>query len=213
KEGQKVAIVGPTGCGKTTLINLLLRFYDTNSGKISVDGIAVNDLKREQLRSAYGMVLQDAWIRNATVRDNIKIGKKDATDEEVARAAKLARAHQFIIRLPKGYDTVIGEEGLSQGQKQLICIARVMLRLPPILILDEATSNIDTRTEIKIQEGFEVLTQGKTTFTVAHRLSTIRKADLILVMNEGNVVEKGTHTELLERKGFYYNLYNSQFEK
>ena len=210
--GQKVAIVGPTGCGKTTLINLLMRFYDLNSGKISVDGNEITKLKRSSLRTAYGMVLQDTWIRNASVKDNIKIGSPSATDEDIITASKRAKAHGFIKRLPNGYDTVIGENSLSQGQKQLLCIARVMLSLPPMLILDEATSSIDTRTEMQIQTAFDELTKGKTSFIVAHRLSTIKSADVILVMKDGNVIEQGSHTQLLEQKGFYHQLYYSQFE-
>ena len=214
EKGQRIAIVGPTGCGKTTFINLLMRFYDVNEGSISVDGHDIRDLTRNSLRQNYGMVLQDTWIRNGTVKENIAIGKPDATDEEINKAAKSSHAHSFIKRLPKGYDTVLTENGsiLSQGQKQLLCIARIMLCLPPMLILDEATSSIDTRTEIKIQEAFAKLMEGRTSFIVAHRLSTIREADLILVMNKGQIIEQGTHTSLLEKKGFYYNLYNSQFE-
>lgn len=211
-KGQKIAIVGPTGCGKTTLINLLMRFYEIDEGEISIDGKQIKDLKRKNLRSCYGMVLQDTWIRNATVKENIRIGKKDATDEEIILASKRSHAHGFIKRLPNGYDTVIGESGLSQGQKQLLCIARVMLALPPMLILDEATSSIDTRTEMKIQSAFDELTRGKTSFIVAHRLSTIRSADKILVMKDGNVIEQGSHEELISKGGFYYTLYNSQFE-
>ena len=211
--GEKVAIVGPTGCGKTTLINLIMRFYDVTSGEIDMDGVASKRIERKSLRRNIGMVLQDTWIRKASVKNNVAIGKPDATDEEIEEACKRAHCHGFITRLPNGYDTVIGEEGLSQGQKQLISIARVMLCLPPVLILDEATSNIDTRTEMKIQKAFYELTAGKTSFMVAHRLSTIRSADLILVMKDGNVIEQGKHAELLERKGFYYQLYNSQFEK
>ena len=215
KKGMHVAIVGPTGCGKTTLINLLMRFYDVNSGDISVDGVSIYNLKRQNLRSSYGMVLQDTWLKSGTIRDNIVIGKPDATDEEIISAAKATHAHNFIKRLPNGYDTVIGENtgNLSQGQKQLLCITRIMLSLPPMLILDEATSSIDTRTEIKIQKAFNKLTAGKTSFVVAHRLSTIIESDLILVMKDGNVIEQGSHKELLDRKGFYYNLYNSQFVK
>ncbi len=212
KSGQKIAIVGPTGCGKTTFINLLMRFYDVDEGKITVDGKDIKGVKRKALRACYGMVLQDAWIRKASVKDNIKIGKKDASDSEVEEAARLARADGFIKRLPFGYDTVISEDGLSEGQKQLLSIARVMLCLPPMIILDEATSSIDTRTEIKIQQAFDGLTEGKTSFIVAHRLSTIVSADVILVMNAGNVIEQGTHSELMEKKGFYYDLYNSQFK-
>lgn len=212
KAGQKVAIVGPTGCGKTTLIDLLMRFYDTIDGTISVDGKEIKDLKRSSLRECYGMVLQDTWIRKATVKENIKIGVPSATDEQIVTAAKRAKAHGFIKRLPNGYDTIISENSLSQGQKQLLCIARVMLRLPPMLILDEATSSIDTRTEMQIQTAFDELTKDKTSFIVAHRLSTIKKADLILVMKDGNVIEQGSHTQLLEQKGFYHQLYYSQFE-
>ncbi len=211
--GQRVAIVGPTGCGKTTVINLLMRFYDVTSGKICVEGNDIRELTRESLRSSYGMVLQETWLRSGTIRDNIVMGKPDATDEEVITAAKAAHAHSFIKRLPDGYNTVIGEDGgsLSQGQKQLLCIARIMLCLPPMLILDEATSSIDTRTEIKIQDAFAKLMKGRTSFIVAHRLSTIRDADIILVMKDGNIIEQGNHTELLEKNGFYANLYNSQF--
>ncbi len=215
RSAQKIAIVGPTGCGKTTLINLLMRFYDVNSGEISVDGKPINELRRKDLRSAYGMVLQDTWIRSGTVRENITIGKPNATDEEIIAAAKASHAHSFIKRLSKGYDTVIGEggENLSQGQKQLLCITRVMLCLPPMLILDEATSSIDTRTEIKIQKAFHNMMGSRTSFIVAHRLSTIRESDVILVMKDGNVIEQGTHEELLARGGFYSELYNSQFAK
>ena len=211
--GEKVAIVGPTGCGKTTLINLIMRFYDVTSGEIDMDGIPSKQIERKSLRRNIGMVLQDTWIRKASVKDNVAIGNPNATQEEIEEACKRAHCHGFISRLPNGYDTIIGEEGLSQGQKQLISIARVMLCLPPVLILDEATSNIDTRTEMKIQKAFYELTAGKTSFMVAHRLSTIRSADLILVMKDGNVIEQGKHAELLEKKGFYYQLYNSQFEK
>ena len=211
--GEKVAIVGPTGCGKTTLINLIMRFYDVTSGEIDMDGIPSKQIERKSLRRNIGMVLQDTWIRKASVKDNVAIGNPNATQEEIEEACKRAHCHGFISRLPDGYDTIIGEEGLSQGQKQLISIARVMLCLPPVLILDEATSNIDTRTEMKIQKAFYELTAGKTSFMVAHRLSTIRFADLILVMKDGNVIEQGKHAELLEKKGFYYQLYNSQFEK
>ena len=213
KPGQRIAIVGPTGCGKTTLINLLMRFYDVTAGEISVDGHAITSLTRKSLRKNYGMVLQDTWMRAGTVRDNIAIGKPNATDEEIIAAAKAAHAHSFIKRLSDGYNTVIGEDGgnLSQGQRQLISIARVMLVLPPMLILDEATSSIDTRTEMKIQEAFRTMMTGRTSFIVAHRLSTIKEADIILVMKDGNIIEQGTHTELLERRGFYYELYNSQF--
>lgn len=211
--GEKIAIVGPTGCGKTTLINLIMRFYDTDEGTISFDGEPIKGVTRKSLRKNVGMVLQDTWIRKATVKENVNIGMPDATDEQIETACRRAHCHGFISRLPQDYNTVIGEEGLSQGQKQLISIARVMLALPPVLILDEATSNIDTRTEMKIQKAFYELTAGKTSFMVAHRLSTIRSADLILVMKDGNVIEQGKHTELLEKKGFYYELYNSQFEK
>ena len=213
KPGQRVAIVGPTGCGKTTLINLLMRFYDVNSGKISVDGNDICRLTRGSLRTSYGMVLQETWLRAGTIRDNICMGKPDATDEEVIAAAKSAHAHSFIKRLPEGYNTVITEDGgsLSQGQKQLLCIARVMLCLPPMLILDEATSSIDTRTELKIQNAFATMMEGRTSFIVAHRLSTIQEADIILVMKDGNIIEQGSHETLLEKGGFYANLYNSQF--
>lgn len=213
KPGQRIAIVGPTGCGKTTLINLLMRFYDVDHGSICVDGQEIRNVTRGSLRTNYGMVLQDTWIRNATVKENIVIGKPEATMEEVIAAAKSSRAHDFIKRLPKGYDTVLGEDGgnLSQGQKQLLCITRVMLCLPPMLILDEATSSIDTRTEIKIQQAFTKMMEGRTSFIVAHRLSTIREADQILVMKEGNIIEQGNHQELLEQGGFYAELYNSQF--
>jgi ATP-binding cassette subfamily B protein len=212
--GQRIAIVGPTGCGKTTLINLLMRFYDVDSGAISVDGADVRYIKRKSLRTSWGMVLQDTWLKNATVRENIAFSKPDATDDEIRAAAKAAHAHSFIKRLPDGYDTVIGEggEGLSQGQRQLICIARVMLSLPPMLILDEATSSIDTRTEMKIQDAFTELMRGRTSFIVAHRLSTIREADTILVMRDGKIIEMGRHEELLKLGGFYSELYNSQFE-
>ncbi len=213
KRGQRIAIVGPTGCGKTTVINLLMRFYDVDSGSIRVDGQDIRAITRDSLRTSWGMVLQDTWLKNATVRENIMFSKPDATDEEIKSAAKAAHAHGFIKRLPNGYDTVIGEggEGLSEGQKQLICIARIMLSLPPMLILDEATSSIDTRTEMKIQDAFTELMQGRTSFIVAHRLSTIREADVILVMNDGKIVETGRHDELLAKGGFYANLYNSQF--
>ena len=211
--GEKIAIVGPTGCGKTTLINLIMRFYDTDEGTISFDGEPIKGVTRKSLRKNVGMVLQDTWVRKATVKENVNIGMPDATDEQIETACRRAHCHGFISRLPQGYNTVIGEEGLSQGQKQLVSIARVMLALPPVLILDEATSNIDTRTEMKIQKAFYELTAGKTSFMVAHRLSTIRSADLILVMKDGNVIEQGKHTELLEKKGLYYELYNSQFEK
>ena len=213
KPGQRVAIVGPTGCGKTTLINLLMRFYDVNSGKISVDGNDICHLTRGSLRTSYGMVLQETWLRAGTIRDNICMGRPDATDEEVIAAAKSAHAHSFIKRLPEGYNTVITEDGgsLSQGQKQLLCIARVMLCLPPMLILDEATSSIDTRTELKIQNAFATMMEGRTSFIVAHRLSTIQEADIILVMKDGNIIEQGSHETLLAKGGFYANLYNSQF--
>ncbi len=212
--GQRVAIVGPTGCGKTTLINLLMRFYDVNEGNIRVDGIDLRDMTRHSLRRNYGMVLQDTWLRSGTIRDNIIMGKPDATDEEIIAAARASHAHSFIRRLPDGYDTVIGEDGgsLSQGQKQLLCITRIMLCLPPMLILDEATSSIDTRTELKIQDAFARMMKGRTSFIVAHRLSTIRDADVILVMKDGNVIEQGKHDELLAKGGFYANLYNSQFD-
>ena len=212
--GQRIAIVGPTGCGKTTLINLLMRFYDVNSGSIKVSGTDIRDVTRASLRGSYGMVLQDTWLRAGTVRENIAYGKPDATMEEVIAAAKAAHAHSFIRRLPDGYDTVIAEDGgnISQGQKQLLCIARVMLCLPPMLILDEATSSIDTRTEVRIQKAFARMMQGRTSFIVAHRLSTIREADLILVMKDGHIVEQGNHDQLLAQGGFYAKLYNSQFE-
>lgn len=211
--GQRVAIVGPTGCGKTTMINLLMRFYDVESGSICVDGTDIRKITRESLRQNYGMVLQDTWLRKGTVLENIRMGRPEADREEVMEAARASHAHSFIKRLPKGYDTVLSEDGgsLSQGQKQLLCIARVMLCLPPMLILDEATSSIDTRTEVKIQEAFGRLMQGKTSFIVAHRLSTIREADMILVMKEGKIIEKGTHETLLQKQGFYAQLYNSQF--
>ncbi len=213
RPGQRVAIVGPTGCGKTTLINLLMRFYDVNAGEISIDGTPIRSMTRNSMRSLLGMVLQESWLFSGTVRENIAYGKPDATDEEILAAAKAAHAHSFIKRLPKGYDTIIAEDGgnLSQGQRQLLCIARVMLVDPPMLILDEATSNIDTRTEILVQEAFQKMMEGRTSFVVAHRLSTIREADVILVMNQGHVVEQGTHQELLAKGGFYANLYNSQF--
>ena len=213
KPGQRVAIVGPTGCGKTTVINLLMRFYDVNSGSIKVDGTDIRDITRGSLRTNYGMVLQETWLRSGTIRDNICMGKPDATEEEIIRAAKASHAHGFIKRLPNGYDTVITEDGgsLSQGQKQLLCITRVMLCLPPMLILDEATSSIDTRTEIKIQNAFATMMEGRTSFIVAHRLSTIQSADVILVMKDGNIIEQGNHETLLAQGGFYANLYNSQF--
>lgn len=213
KKGQRVAIVGPTGCGKTTIINLLMRFYDVDSGKIFVSGTDIRDITRGSLRTSYGMVLQETWLKTGTIRENIAMGKPDATMEEIIEAAKLSHAHGFIKRLPKGYDTVITEDGgsLSQGQKQLLCIARVMLCLPPMLILDEATSSIDTRTEIKIQNAFATMMKGRTSFIVAHRLSTIREADVILVMKDGSIIEQGNHEALLKQGGFYAELYNSQF--
>ena len=213
KPGQRVAIVGPTGCGKTTVINLLMRFYDVNKGKITLDGVPIQELTWESLRSSYGMVLQETWLKAGTIRDNISYGKPGATSEEVIEAAKQAHAHSFIKRLPKGYDTVMGEDGgsLSQGQKQLLCIARLMLLKPPVLILDEATSSIDTMTEIRIQKAFQKLMEGRTSFVVAHRLSTIKESDVILVMKDGHILETGKHEELLEKKGFYAQLYQSQF--
>lgn len=213
KPGQRIAIVGPTGCGKTTIINLLMRFYDVNGGAVYFEGTDIRNITRDSLRSSYGMVLQETWLKSGTVRENIAMGKPEANEEEIVSAAKASHAHGFIKRLPNGYDTVIAEDGgnLSQGQKQLLCIARVMLCLPPMLILDEATSSIDTRTEIKIQEAFASLMKGRTSFIVAHRLSTIREADVILVMKDGHIIEQGNHEQLLERKGFYYRLYNSQF--
>lgn len=213
KPGQKIAIVGPTGCGKTTLINLLMRFYDVDEGAIRMEGEDIRHITRESLRENYGMVLQETWLKSATIAENIAYGNPEATREEIIHAAKEAHAHGFITRMPDGYDTVITEEGgnLSQGQKQLLCIARVMLRLPPVLILDEATSSIDTRTEIRVQQAFEKLMEGRTSFIVAHRLSTIRSADRILVMKDGNIIEQGTHDELLEQNGFYRQLYESQF--
>ena len=214
KPGERVAIVGPTGCGKTTVINLLMRFYDVNSGSISVEDVDIREMTRHSLRAGYGMVLQETWLRAGTIRDNITVGKPDATQEEIEAAAKACHAHSFIMRLPEGYDTVISEDGgsLSQGQKQLLCITRVMLCLPPMLILDEATSSIDTRTEIKIQDSFAKMMNGRTSFIVAHRLSTIREADVILVMKDGHIIEQGNHEELLAKNVFYANLYNSQFE-
>ena len=214
KPGERVAIVGPTGCGKTTMINLLMRFYDVDAGKICVSGTDIRDISRISLRRSYGMVLQDTWLKSGTIYENIAYGRLDATKEQVIEAAKAAHAHSFIKRLPDGYDTVISEDGgnISQGQKQLLCIARVMLCLPPMLILDEATSSIDTRTEIKIQQAFANMMKGRTSFIVAHRLSTIREADIILVMDSGKVIEQGTHEELLAEKGFYAKLYNSQYE-
>lgn len=213
KPGMRVAIVGPTGCGKSTLINLLMRFYDVDTGSISVDGTDIRDMTRDSLRQNYGMVLQETWLKSGTIRENIAYGKPDAIDEEIVQAAKLAHSDSFIRRLPQGYDTVIAEDGgnLSQGQKQLLCITRVMLLLPPMLILDEATSSIDTRTEIRIQKAFNRMMQGRTSFIVAHRLSTIREADVILVMKDGNIIEKGNHDQLMAQNGFYTNLYNSQF--
>ena len=213
RAGQRVAIVGPTGCGKTTVINLLMRFYDVNAGKICVEGLDIRDVMRRSLRANYGMVLQETWLKAGTIRDNIVMGKPDATEEEIIEAAKASHAHSFIKRLPKGYDTVIGEDGgsLSQGQKQLLCITRVMLCLPPMLILDEATSSIDTRTELKIQQAFATMMKGRTSFIVAHRLSTIREADIILVMKDGNIIEQGNHETLLAQNGFYAKLYASQF--
>lgn len=213
KPGQRIAIVGPTGCGKTTIINLLMRFYDVDGGSISVDGNHIQNITRKSLRTSYGMVLQDTWLKKGTIRDNIVVGKPDAAEEEIIAAAKASHAHSFIKRLPDGYDTVIGEDGgsLSGGQKQLLCITRVMLSLPPMLILDEATSSIDTRTEIKIQKAFAAMMEGRTSFIVAHRLSTIQNADVILVMKDGHIIEQGSHEELLARKGFYANLYQSQF--
>lgn len=212
-KGQRIAIVGPTGCGKTTMINLLMRFYDADKGAIYVDGNNINNVTRESLRNSYGMVLQETWLKKGTIKENIIMGRPDATDEEIIAAAKAAHAHSFIRRLEKGYDTVIGEDGgiLSQGQKQLLCITRIMLTKPPMLILDEATSSIDTRTEVKIQSAFNKLMEGKTSFIIAHRLSTIKNADTIIVMRDGHVIESGNHIELLAKKGFYYNLYNSQY--
>jgi ATP-binding cassette subfamily B protein len=213
KSGQRIAIVGPTGCGKTTFINLLMRFYDPQEGEIILDGIQTANMNRKDLRTNIGMVLQDTWLKAGTIRENIAMGRPDATDAEIIEAAKKSHAHSFIKRLPKGYDTIIGESGgsLSQGQKQLLCIARVMLCLPPMLILDEATSSIDTRTEMKIQKAFDAMMEGRTSFIVAHRLSTIREADVILVMQDGKIVEQGSHEALLAADGFYTKLYNSQF--
>lgn len=213
KPGQRIAIVGPTGCGKSTVINLLMRFYDVNSGSIQVDGTDVRHITRQSLRTSYGMVLQETWLKAGTIRENIAYGMPEATEEEVITAAKEAHAHSFIRRMPDGYDTVISEDGgnLSQGQKQLLCIARVMLCLPPMLILDEATSSIDTRTEIRIQKAFAKMMEGRTSFIVAHRLSTIKEADVILVMRDGHIIEQGTHENLLLKNGFYAQLYNSQF--
>ena len=210
--GMRIAIVGPTGCGKTTFINLLMRFYDVDSGKICIDGKPIDELSRHSLRKSFGMVLQDTWIKSGTVRENISFGKPDATDEEIIWAAKEAKSWDFIRRLPQGLDTVLHEDSISQGQKQLLCITRVMLCLPPMLILDEATSSIDTRTELQVQEAFDNLMKGRTSFVVAHRLSTIRNASLILVMKDGKIIEQGTHEELLKEGGFYSHLYNSQFQ-
>jgi ATP-binding cassette subfamily B multidrug efflux pump len=210
--GMRIAIVGPTGCGKTTFINLLMRFYDVDSGKICIDGKPIDEISRHSLRKSFGMVLQDTWIKSGTVRENISFGKPDATDEEIIRAAKEAKSWDFIRRLPQGLDTVLHEDSISQGQKQLLCITRVMLCLPPMLILDEATSSIDTRTELQVQEAFDNLMKGRTSFVVAHRLSTIRNASLILVMKDGKIIEQGTHEELLKEGGFYSHLYNSQFQ-
>ena len=213
KPGQRIAIVGPTGCGKTTFINLLMRFYDPDGGEILLDGVNTRNMRRDDLRRCVGMVLQDTWLKAGTIRENIAMGKPDATEEEILAAAKQAHAHSFIRRLPQGYDTVVSENGgnLSQGQKQLLCIARVMLCLPPMLFLDEATSSIDTRTEIRIQKAFDTMMKGRTSFIVAHRLSTIREADVILVMKDGHIVEQGKHEELLKKQGFYAKLYQSQF--
>lgn len=215
KSGSHIAIVGPTGCGKTTFINLLMRFYDTDSGKISVDGVDIKDMERDELRKLYGMVLQDSWLFCGTIMENLKYGNPNATDEEVIEAAKAAYAHSFIRRMPDGYDTMISESGgnLSQGQKQLLCIARAMLSNPTMLILDEATSSIDTLTEIRVQKAFAKIMQGRTSFVVAHRLSTIKESDVILVMRDGNIIEQGTHDELLAKGGFYKKLYESQFAK
>lgn len=212
KSGQRIAIVGPTGCGKTTLINLLMRFYEVNSGAILIDGVETKHMTRHSLRQNFGMVLQETWLKSGTIRENICMGKPDATEEEMILAAKAAHAHTFIQQLPQGYDTEIRDGGnLSQGQKQLLCIARVMLCLPPMLILDEATSSIDTRTEVRIQEAFATMMKGRTSFIVAHRLSTIREADVILVMKDGHIIEQGNHETLLEKNGFYAKLYRSQF--
>ena len=210
--GQKIAIVGPTGAGKTTIVKLLMRFYDVNGGSIKVDGHDIRNFNRSNLREMFGMVLQDTWIKQGTVRENIAFGKPNATDDEIIKAAKEAHSWEFIERLPKGLDTVLSEDSISQGQKQLLCITRVMLCRPPMLILDEATSSIDTRTEVQIQEAFDKLMEGRTSFVVAHRLSTIRNASLILVMNEGKIIEQGSHEELLAKGGFYSKLYNSQFQ-
>ena len=213
KEGQRIAIVGPTGCGKTTIINLLMRFYDVNQGKIMVEGTDIRDITRESLRTSYGMVLQDTWLRSGTIRDNITMGREGFTDEQIITAAKEAHSYSFIKKMPKGLDTYITEDGsgMSQGQKQLLCITRVMLDLPAMLILDEATSSIDTRTEQKIQNAFAKMMEGRTSFIVAHRLSTIQNADVILVMQDGHIIEQGNHENLLKKNGFYANLYNSQF--
>ena len=213
KSGERIAIVGPTGCGKTTIINLLMRFYDVNKGEIIMSGVPIKDCTRDSMRSMYGMVLQETWLKTGTIAQNIAYAKPDATMQEIISAAKSAYCHSFIERLPNGYDTIISDEGgsLSQGQKQLLCIARVMLSLPPMLILDEATSSIDTRTEILIQRTFNKMMQGRTSFIIAHRLSTIQNADCILVMNAGKIIEQGTHDELMKKNGFYTNLYNSQF--
>ena len=209
---MRIAIVGPTGCGKTTLINLLMRFYDVDSGAISIDGTPITSVSRHSLRSSFGMVLQETWLKSDTLREIIRFGRPDATDQEVIQAAKSAHCWDFIRRLPKGLDTVLREDSVSQGQKQLLCIARVMLCLPPMLILDEATSSIDTRTEILVQQAFDTLMEGRTSFVVAHRLSTVRNASLILVMRDGKIIEQGTHQELLAADGFYSELYNSQFQ-
>jgi len=213
KQGKRVAIVGPTGCGKSTIINLLMRFYDVNDGSIKVSGRDIRKVKRKSFRQFYGMVLQESWLYNASIKDNVAYGKPDATMDEIVEACKLANAHAFIEKMPKGYDTIITEraDNISAGQKQLLCIARIMLLKPPMMILDEATSNIDTRTEMKIQEALNIMMEGRTCFIVAHRLSTIVNADTILVMNKGNIIEQGNHKELLEKKGFYYELFNSQF--
>lgn len=213
KSGQRIAIVGPTGCGKTTLINLLMRFYDVNSGNILIDGVSIKEMTRKSLRESFGMVLQETWLKAGTIKENIAMGNPNATDEDIIAAAKAAHSHSFIKRLPDGYNTIIGEDGgnLSQGQKQLLCITRVMLMKPPMLILDEATSSIDTRTEIRIQKAFDALMEGRTSFIVAHRLSTIQEADVILVMKDGNIIEQGNHEELMKQNGFYYNLYSSQY--
>ena len=214
KPGQRVAIVGPTGCGKTTLINLLMRFYDIDAGSIALNGTSIYKITRDSLRGNYGMVLQETWLKSGTIAENIAYGKPEATREEIIEAAKACHAHSFIKRMPNGYDTVIGEDGgnLSQGQKQLLCIARVMLEVPPMLILDEATSSIDTRTEIKVQNAFAKLMKGRTSFVVAHRLSTIKEADVILVMKDGDIIEQGSHDNLLKKGGFYAELYNSQYK-